>query len=68
MLKNGNNSSGSESPRSKGARISGGKGGDDGNTAGNSNTITCDKSELSFLLDTKFETAAKRSESHIDIN
>ena len=30
------------------------------------NTITVDTNQLSFLLDQKFETAAKRSENHID--
>jgi len=58
-----------ESP-TKGPRTDGGKGGKDGNDGNNgsasSNTITVGKSELSHLLDTKFETAAKRSESHID--
>ena len=53
---------------SKVARTDGGLGmGDVGNGNGNvSNTISVDKSELSFLLDQKFETAAKRSENHID--
>jgi len=59
-------------PPTKGLRTNEGKGGNgetrvnDGKGSDSSNTITVAKSELSLLLDTKFETAAKRSESHID--
>ena len=53
-----------ESPRATGARTEGGL--DMGGSNGSNNNMVVDKSELSFLLDTKFETAAKRSESHID--
>ena len=69
MLKPPSDAPASESP-SKGPRTNGGKGGNDGNDgnsgSASSNTITVSKSELSHLLDTKFETAAQRSESHID--
>ena len=67
MLKSGSASSkGADSPRSKGARTDGIV--DDGGNNGNMlpGTITVVKSELSLLMDTKFETAAQRSESHID--
>ena len=59
---------GSDSPRSKNPRTAGikddGTNGDGGSMP--SGTITVAKSELSLLLDTKFETAAKRSENHLD--
>ena len=68
MLKNG----GGESPRSKGARtgdatpsVGGGGNGSDGNTFPSA-TITIDKGDLCQILDTKFETAAKRSGNLID--
>ena len=56
---------------SKVARIDGGLGmgdgmGNNGSNGNTNNTISIDKSELSFLLDSKFETAAKRFENHID--
>jgi len=54
---------GSDSPRSKTPRTEGTPG-DSGSLP--SGTITVAKSELSLLLDTKFETAAKRSENHLD--
>jgi len=58
----------SESPRSKTPRTAGTNvDGTTGNGGGlSSGTITIAKSELSLLLDTKFETAAKRSENHLD--
>ena len=56
-------SKGSDSPRSKTPRTDGTTG--DGSSMA-SGTITVAKSELSLLLDTKFETAAKRSENHLD--
>ena len=56
-------SKGCDTPRSKGARTDG-LPGDGGSLP--SGSITIAKSELSLLLDTKFETAAKRSESHTD--
>ena len=56
-------SKGSDSPRSKGPRLDG-LPGDGGSLP--TGSITIAKSELSLLLDTKFETAAQRSESHTD--
>ena len=69
MLKPAGDTSGDEKePNTKGPRTDRGKGGDGGNngSSGSGSNITVSKSDLSQLLDTKFETAAKRSESHID--
>ena len=63
MLKNDSSKGSDASPRSKGARTDG-LPGDGGSLP--SGTITVAKSELSLLLDTKFETAAQRSENHTD--
>ena len=56
---------GTASQRSKGARTEAPTGGGNGGNTPD-NTMVVDKSELSQLLDGKFETAAKRSENHID--
>ena len=61
----------SRSPLAKGAKADGGLGngdnsGNNGNGIVNNNTIVVDKSELSKLHDSKFETAAQLSESHVD--
>ena len=54
-------------PPLKGARTSeGGLGMGSGGNIVTNNSIVVDKSELSKLLDSEFETAAQRSESHID--